>query len=80
MASVLIRNLPDEVVDRLKSSAKRNNRSLQQELRVVLEEAARRSSTGVFQKTAKIRERLRKKSNRFSDSPDAGSHLCEPAT
>jgi plasmid stability protein len=41
MAQVLMRNLPDDVVARLKARAARARRSLEQELRDILVEAAR---------------------------------------
>lgn len=40
MAQVLIRNLDEKTVDKLKARAARNGRSLQAELRVILERAA----------------------------------------
>ncbi len=40
MAQVLVRNLPDETVASLKEQAKRHRRSLQAELRLILEAAA----------------------------------------
>jgi plasmid stability protein len=40
MAQVLIRDLPDDVVERLKAKASANGRSLEAHLRVVLEEAS----------------------------------------
>ena len=45
MASVTIRNLDDGVVERLKSKAKDNGRSLEAELREILSTEARRAST-----------------------------------
>ncbi len=45
MASVTIRNLDDGVVERLKSKAKDNGRSLESELREILSTEARRAST-----------------------------------
>jgi len=36
MANVLLRDIPEEVLNRLKDMAKAHNRSLQQELRVAL--------------------------------------------
>lgn len=45
MASVTIRNLDEGVVERLKSKAKDNGRSLEAELREILSTAARRAST-----------------------------------
>ena len=68
MASVLIRDIPDEVVAQLKSTAKRNKRSLQKELRAELENSVIRSSPDVFRKASKIRNSLRKRGIRFSDS------------
>ena len=68
MASVLIRDIPDEVVAQLKSTAKRNKRSLQKELRAVLESSVTRSSPDVFRRAAKIRNSLRKRGVRLSDS------------
>ena len=43
MAQVIVRNLPDEVVARLKARAAGRKRSLEQELRDILSEAARPS-------------------------------------
>ena len=68
MPNVLIRDIPEEVVNRLKIMAKSHNRSLQQELRVFLENAVIQSSPESFQKMAEIRRKLRRKSIRFTDS------------
>jgi plasmid stability protein len=68
MANVLIRDVPDEVVNQFKSIAKKHNRSLQQELKAVLENTVSRSSSDIFRKAAEIRKRLRKKNILFSDS------------
>ncbi len=68
MVSVLIRDIPEEIVDRLKRIARRNHRSLQQELKALLENAVSQSSLDVFQKGAEIRGSLRKKGIRFTDS------------
>lgn len=40
MASLLIRNIPDDLVDELKSDARRNGRSMQAEVLNILEAAA----------------------------------------
>ena len=37
MATLTIRNLPDELIERLKASAKAGNRSMEQEVRELLE-------------------------------------------
>jgi plasmid stability protein len=70
MANVLVRNIPDEVLDRIKSMAKRRNRSLQQELSEAIENIANQSSVDFFQKATELRERLRKKKVRFTDSAE----------
>lgn len=46
MAQVIIRNLKDDVVARLKQKAARNGHSLEQELREVLEAAAQEAEAG----------------------------------
>lgn len=68
MANVLLRDIPEEVLNRLKEMAKAHNRSLQQELRVVLEITAGQVLPDVFQKTSELRKQLRKKAVRFTDS------------
>ena len=68
MANVLIRNIPEEVLDRFKNMAKNHKRSLQQELRVVLEKTVDQSSPDIFQKASELRKKLRKKTVRFTDS------------
>jgi plasmid stability protein len=44
MAPLAIRNLPDEVVQRLEERARRHHRALEQEVLVILEQAARAST------------------------------------
>ena len=68
MANVLIRNIPEGVLDRLKNMAKSHKRSLQQELRTVLEKTADQSSPDIFRKALDLRRKLRKKALRFTDS------------
>ena len=68
MANVLIRNISEEVLDRFKNMAKNHKRSLQQELRVVLEKTVEQSSSDIFQKALDLRRKLRKKAVRFTDS------------
>lgn len=70
MATVLIRNVPDDIVARLKDMAKRGNRSLQQELQSILVARATQSSADFLKRTAKIRAKLRKKGITFSDSAE----------
>ena len=68
MANVLLRDIPGEVLNRLKNMAKAHNRSLQQELRVVLENTAGQTLPDIFQKASELRKELRKKAVRFTDS------------
>jgi plasmid stability protein len=68
MANVFLRDIPEEVLNRLKDMAKAHNRSLQQELRVVLEKTAGQTLPDVFQKASELRKALRKKAIRFTDS------------
>jgi plasmid stability protein len=68
MANVLIRNVPVEVLDRLKSMAKGHNRSLQHELKSVLEATANRSAFDFYQRASELRKRLRRKTRRVTDS------------
>jgi plasmid stability protein len=68
MANVLLRDIPGEVLNKLKNMAKAHNRSLQQELRVVLENTAGQILPDVFQKASELRKQLRKKAVRFTDS------------
>lgn len=61
MASVVIRNLDDDVVVSLKIQAKANHRSLEGEIRSILTEQVRRSSSiEAFRKaTEQLRSRTR---------------------
>ncbi len=70
MANVLVRNIPDEVLDKIKNMAKRHNRSLQQELSETIENIANQSSLDFSQKARELREKLRKKKVRFTDSAE----------
>ena len=58
MAQVLVRNLSDDVVRRLKRKAARNGRSLEAELRKVLEEAARLDRAEFRRRARDMRDRL----------------------
>jgi antitoxin FitA len=58
MARVLIRNLDERVVDRLKARAARNRRSLQAELRIIVEHAAAIETIESRRVAARIRRKL----------------------
>jgi antitoxin FitA len=55
MAQVLVRNLPDDVVARLKSRAARAQHSLEQELRHILIDAARPGRDEILAEMDRIR-------------------------
>jgi plasmid stability protein len=69
MASVLVRDLDPAVVDRLKARAEENGRSLQKELKTVLEQAAAQATWA--EARANI-ERVRRRfaGREFSDSTE----------
>jgi plasmid stability protein len=58
MAQILIRGLDADVVNRLKERARGNRRSLEAELRGILEHAARNDLTEARALAARIRRRL----------------------
>jgi plasmid stability protein len=68
MATVLIRDIPDRIMKGLKEMARKNQRSVQQEVRILLENSVNSSSPDVFQKAAHIRKKLQKRSIPFADS------------
>lgn len=65
MATLTIRNIDDDVVERLKQRAKANNRSLEAELRQIATEAAeasadrKMSTTELIKAARRIREMTR---------------------
>ena len=66
MAQVVIRNLDDAVIRRLKSRAARKGVSLERELRTILTEAAWADRTGFDERAAAFRRKLA--GRRHSDS------------
>jgi len=58
MAQVLVRDLSQETVDLLKARAARNGRSLEAELRVILERAGRTDLVVAREQAARIRSSL----------------------
>ncbi|MCK6450177.1 MAG: hypothetical protein L6R19_04860 [Alphaproteobacteria bacterium] len=55
MAQVVIRNIDDDVIERLKAKARANKKSLEQTLRETLIEAARPSRRSLLAKLERIR-------------------------
>ena len=70
MANVLIRNVSDEVLDKLKALAKGHNRSLQQELKEILEGFVVFSPADIMMKASEIRKKLERKKRKLSNSTD----------
>lgn len=69
MAQILVRNLDEETVGRLKRQAKRNGRSLQSEVKILIEEATHVADTdAVWKRTEQFRNRL--KGRKFPNSAD----------
>lgn len=69
MPNILVRNLPEDVVEELKRRARRHNRPLQQEVSDILTRSARRPPD-IAQTADAIRRRLAAKGIEFSDSVD----------
>jgi plasmid stability protein len=59
MAQVLVRNLEDEVVERLKARAAAAGRSLEAELRDIVTAAAKPSQEEIFADLARLRAGMR---------------------
>jgi len=66
MAQVLVRDLDDDTVDALKSRARRRSRSLQAELKEILEEAAAAERFDPETELQRVRERFEGRA--FDDS------------
>jgi antitoxin FitA len=67
MAQVLVRQLDEKVVDRLKRRAKEHGRSLQSEVKTILEEAVP-DYEAAWRRIEGFRKRLKKSGRRFIDS------------
>jgi plasmid stability protein len=68
MAQILVRDLGEETVDRLKARARRQGRSLQAEVKSILEEAAKLDSGDARALARRIRRRFAGRS--FADSSE----------
>ena len=68
MAQVLIRDVPPEVVDKLKARAQRNRRSLEAELRVICEAAAQEPAVDMQAEVERVRALFTGRN--FEDSAD----------
>lgn len=68
MADVLIRNIDDKTLNNLKKRAKKNNRSLQAELKIMIEEHVLRDMDHAKNMVSDILEKYRAEGRVFSDS------------
>ena len=68
MAQILVRNLDEAVVDRLKSRATQHNRSLQAEVKTILEQAAQVDAKTARELAMSIRKQFA--GREFTDSVD----------
>ena len=68
MAQILIRNLDDETVEKLKARASQHGRSLQSEVKLIIEEAAMQNHAEVWEAIHRFRQRLQQSGRAFSDS------------
>lgn len=66
--NVLVRNIDEETLEKLKKKAAANNRSLQEELKELLEMHAGPDIEEVRRMVRKDLERYRKEGRKFSDS------------
>lgn len=69
MAQVLVRQLDEKVVDRLKRRAQEHGRSLESEVRTILEEAVP-DYEGAWKRIQQFHKRLKKSGRTFSDSAE----------
>ena len=67
MAQVLVRQLDDKLVERLKKRAKEHGRSLQSEVKTILEEAVP-DYAGAWKRIGKLKKALEQAGRTFSDS------------
>lgn len=70
MPQLLIRNLEDETVEQLKTRAKINHRSLQAEVQLILEQAAKIQPINFWRNAEKMRSHLAMTNKKFSDSAE----------
>jgi plasmid stability protein len=68
MPNVLVRNVPKKTLDTLRKRAAARQRSLQQELRLLLDREAQWASIDYVAQARRIRERIAKYAPRQTDS------------
>ncbi|HUW63960.1 MAG TPA: Arc family DNA-binding protein [Spirochaetia bacterium] len=70
MPDMLIRGVPQHIMENLKKRAKKNRRSLQSEALLIMEEAARYETATGAQLAEGIRHKLAQERTTFSDSAE----------
>lgn len=70
MPQLLIRNLEEETVELLKNRAKKNRRSLQAEVQLILENAAKIQPGDFWKNASRIRSHLQSTDRVFFESAD----------
>ena len=78
MAQVLVRNLDESVVNRLKTRAKANGRSLQGEVKMILEQNAKMDRQTFWEVTERISKELEATGRTFNDSTELISKMRDP--
>lgn len=74
MPNVLIRNIDEKVLERLKNRAKKNNRSLQEELKELVEFHAKPDIEETRERVNEILVKYKESGKKF---PDSGEELSE---
>jgi plasmid stability protein len=76
MAQIIVRNLSSEVVESLKKRAERNQRSLEAEVRIILEQASEQLSwEESWERIDAFRERMARSGRKFTDSGEILSRI-----
>ena len=70
MTDILIRNVPEDVLGKLRQKAADNKRSLQQELLLIIESAAEEDKYNAAASASIIREKLAAYERSYSDSTE----------
>ena len=70
MAQLLIRNLEDDTIQKLKTRARSHGRSLQKEVKLIIEEAAQQDFVEAWNAIDRFRSRLERSGKVFSDSAE----------
>lgn len=68
MAQLLIRDLDDDTIKRLKAHAISQGRSLQKEVKLIIEEAAQQNHAEAWETVNRFRRHFEKTGRSFSDS------------